>query len=58
MVGGIKGTADNWWAVLMTPADKWWAVTMTPLTTDERCQIHRWPMVGGVNNTGHQYWRR
>jgi hypothetical protein len=29
---------------------------MTPLTSGGRCQLHRWPVVGGVNYTADQWW--
>jgi hypothetical protein len=38
VIRGVNDTADQWWAVSMTPltkidtADQWWAVSMTPLT--------------------------
>jgi hypothetical protein len=49
MVCGTIDTADQWWAVLITPlkggvndtADQWQAVLMTSLTTGWRCQLHR-----------------
>jgi hypothetical protein len=35
---------------------RWLVVYMTPLKNGGRCRWHRWPMVGGVNDTADQWW--
>jgi hypothetical protein len=32
--------ADKQWCVVTDTADQWWAVSMTPLTTGRQCQWH------------------
>jgi hypothetical protein len=35
---------------------QWWAVSMKQLTNGGRCQWHRLPLVGDINNTTDQRW--
>jgi hypothetical protein len=34
----------------------WSGVSMTPLTAGGWCQWHRWPVMGGVNDTTDHWW--
>jgi hypothetical protein len=37
-------------------ADQWWAVSMTPLNSGQQYQWHHWPLVSSISDTADQWY--